>query len=202
MEDVLDLYHKPYNEQEPVICVDEANKQLTKETRMPITGKLKKYDYEYERNGTRNIFILFQPLGNYREVKITERRTATDWAHFMKDLVDSFPKSKTIHLVCDNLNTLNHGSLYKTFAPSIAREIAKRITLHYTPKHASWLNMAEIELSILSKQCLNRRIPDKYKLTSEIQAWVKNRNNKAETIKWQFTTDDARTSLIKLYPTL
>jgi hypothetical protein len=206
MEEIIETYHLPYLSDEPVVCVDETSKQQTKEIRIPVSpkpGHPGKYDSEYERNGVSNLFMMFQPLGNWREVKVTDQRTAKDWSNVMKDLADThFPDVKKIHVVCDNLNTHNHASLYKTFSPREARRIANKIEIHYTPKHGSWLNMAEIELSVLSKQCLNRRIPDQEKLTSEVKAWVKQRNDAGSTINWQFTTEDARIKLSKLYPTI
>lgn len=206
MEEIIELYHLPHLVNEPIVCVDETSKQQTKEVRQPIPtkpGQVAKYDSEYERNGVSNIFMMFQPLGNWREVKVTDRRTAKDWAYLMQDLTNThFPEADKIHVVCDNLNTHSHASLYKTFTPEEARRIADKIQLHYTPKHGSWLNMAEIELSVLSKQCLNRRIADQDILKSEVNSWVKSRNSSKETIKWRFTTKDARIKLSKLYPTI
>jgi transposase len=206
MEEVIETYHLPNNHDEPVVCVDETSKQQTKEVRLPISckpGQNAKYDSEYQRNGVSNLFMMFQPLGSWREVKLTNQRTAKDWGLLMKDLVDiHFATATIIHVVCDNLNTHNHASLYKIFNPEEARRIANKIQFHYTPKHGSWLNMAEIEFSVLSKQCLNRRIPDQETLKAEVSAWVKERNSTNSSINWQFTNEDARIKLRKLYPTI
>lgn len=206
MEDVLELYHKPHDPKQPLVCFDESSKQQTKEVREPLPaqpGQVTKYDTEYERNGTSNLFMFFAPLEAWREVKITDRRTKIDWAHCMRDLVDiHFPDAEKIVLVMDNLNTHKFASLYDAFAPEEARRIMEKLEIHYTPKHGSWLNMAEIEFSILSRQCLNRRIPDQDTLKSEVAAWQEKRNSAANTINWQFATADARIKLHRLYPSI
>lgn len=204
MEDVLALYHEPYDPRFPMICFDESNKQLIKETRRPLPakpGQLRRCDYEYERNGTRNLFLFFEPLTGWRHVKVTQRRTKRDWAHCMKQLVDEFyPEAKRIRVVLDNLNTHMPAALYETFEAAEARRLVEKIEFHYTPKHGSWLNMAEIEFSVLTRQCLDRRIPDAEPLRQEIAAWERARNTCGASTKWQFTTDDARTKLAQLYP--
>lgn len=204
MEEILDLYKKPYNPLYPVVCMDESSKQLIKEVRegLPMTpGQLEKYDTEYERNGTANIFMGFEPLQGIRFTKITERRTKVDWALYIKELVDiHYKKAEKVILVMDNLNTHDKSSLYEAFEPSTAKRIADRLEIHYTPKHGSWLNMAEIELSHLSRQCLSRRIGEKSIMTSEVEAWTKARNNQKIIADWQFTTSDARVKLHRLYP--
>lgn len=206
MEDVLDVYKRPYNEKMPVVCMDESNKQLTKETRTPIAaapGREERFDTEYERNGTSNIFISFEPLAGKRRTKLTDQRTKKDWAHFIQELVDDdYPHAEKIVLVMDNLNTHNGSSLYETFEPAEAKRILDKLEIHYTPKHGSWLNMAEIELSHLSRQCLDRRIPDKETITSEVKAWTDTRNKEKSVVNWQFTTEDARIKLKRLYPTI
>jgi hypothetical protein len=204
MEDVLEVYHRPYDPKRPLICFDEGTKQQVKETRCPLPpmpGQVAKYDYEYERNGTSNLFMFFAPLEAWRHVKVTDRRTMIDWAHCMRDLVDiHFQEADTIVVVMDNLNTHKFASLYEAFPPTEARRIADKLEIHYTPKHGSWLNMAEIELSVLSRQCLNRRIPDQPTLRHEIAAWETQRNDATSTVNWRFTTDDARIKLKRLYP--
>lgn len=206
MEDVLEVYHRPYDPRCPVVCFDEGCKQHVKETRLPLPakpGQPAKYDYEYERNGTSNLFMFFAPFDAWRHVKVTERRTRIDWADCMRDLVDiHFPDAKTIVVVMDNLNTHKLASLYEAFPPAEARRIAEKLEIHYTPKHGSWLNMAEIELSVLSRQCLNRRIPDQPTLRHEIDAWESQRNRAASSVNWRFTTADARIKLQRLYPTI
>jgi hypothetical protein len=206
MEDVLDIYTRPYDEKKPVICMDETNKQLIKETREPIRvepGEPMRYDTEYERNGTNNIFLSSEPLKGKRKIKITEHRKKTDWAHFIKEIVDvDYPNVDKIILVMDNLNTHAGSSLYETFEPSEAKRILDKLEIHHTPKHGSWLNMAEIELSHLSRQCLDRRIPDQETLIRETMAWNKKRNEESTIIDWQFTTADARIKLKKLYPSI
>lgn len=183
-----------------------ASKQLVSEVIQPIPAKMGQpeiYDYEYERNGVANLFVLFEPLRGWREIKITERRTKQDWAWLIKELVDvHYPEAETIRLVMDNLNTHMPSSLYETFQPAEAKRILNKLEIHYTPKHGSWLNMAEIELSVLSRQCLDRRIPDAQTLTKEVNAWQKDRNNKGTTMNWRFTTTDARIKLKKLYPSI
>lgn len=204
MEDILNVYKRPYDERMPVVCMDEISKQLVKEVMRPVAmkpGKPRRYDTEYERNGTSNIFLSFEPLKGKRNLKVTERRTKTDWAYFIQDLVDKdYPDAQKIVLVMDNLNTHTGSSLYETFPPVEARRILDRLEIHYTPKHGSWLNMAEIELSHLSRQSLDRRIPDKEILTRELLAWLTIRNKEASKVDWQFTTHDARIKLKTLYP--
>ena len=206
MENVLDVYKRPYDSNYPVVCMDESSKQQIKEIRDPlpaVPGKPQRYDTEYERNGVSNMFIFFEPLAGYRNIQVTDTRTAIDWAMQIKKLVDkSYPDAKKIVLVMDNLNTHAGASLYKTFTPEEAHRILERLEIHYTPKHGSWLNMAEIEFSILSKQCLDRRIPNQKKLKKEISAWVKKRNLISSPMQWRFTTKDARIKLKKLYPTI
>lgn len=188
------------------MCFDEASKQLVKQTRTPIAaepGQPERYDSEYERNGTANLFMCFAPLTRWRQVTVTDTRTAVDYAHQMKVLVDQvFPNAIAIRLVQDNLNTHVKASLYKAFPLKEARRILNRLEFHYTPKHGSWLNMAEIELSVLARQCLDRRIPDKDKLKAEVEAWQHSRNAQAQTIDWRFTTQDARIKLKRLYPSI
>lgn len=206
MEDVLEVYHRPRHPKRPLVCFDEGTKQQVKETRLPLPGQIgytAKYDYEYERNGASNLFMYFAPLEAWRHLKVTDRRTMIDWAQCMRDLVDlHFPDAEVIVLVMDNLNTHKLASLYEAFPPAEARRIAEKLEIHYTPKHGSWLNMAEIELSVLSRQCLNRRIPDQPTLTHQATAWVSRRNAAASTVNWRFTTADARIKLKRLYPTI
>lgn len=206
MEDVLDVYHRPPDPKRPLVCFDEGTKQQLKETRLPLPvqpGSPAKHDYEYERNGTSNMFMMFAPLESWRHVKVTDHRKRVDFAYCLRDLVDvHFPEAETIVIVMDNLNTHKLASLYEAFDPAEARRIAEKLELHYTPKHGSWLNMAEIELSVLSRQCLNRRIPDQITLQQEVEAWQAQRNNARCTVKWQFTTADARIKLKRLYPTI
>jgi hypothetical protein len=186
--------------------MDETSKQLIGETRVPLpaqSGRLQRYDYEYERQGVSNLFLLFEPLAARRQVTVTARRTSQDWAELMRQLVDEhYPEAEIITLVLDNLNTHTPASLYETFEPEEARRIARRLEFHYTPKHGSWLNMAEIELSVLNRQCLERRIPDKTALAREVVAWQKGRNQAEATVDWRFTTSDARIKLKKLYPSI
>jgi hypothetical protein len=204
MEDVLDMYKKPYNKAYPLVCVDEKSKQCVKEKRIPIPaspGKIERYDTEYERNGTCNIFMAVEPLQGKRYTKITDHRKKEDWAYFIKDLVDNkYPEAEKIILIQDNLNTHRGGSLYEAFQPEEAKRILDKLEIHYTPKHGSWLNMAEIEISHLSRQCLDKRIPDKKAIEKEVKAWENYRNNTPSKIDWQFTTDDARIKLKSLYP--
>jgi hypothetical protein len=206
MEDVLEVYTRPYDPTRPVVCMDETSKQLIEETRLPLPAqrdRLQRYDYEYIRHGVSNLFMLFEPLAARRYVKVTDRRTSQDWAELMRDLVDEhYPEAAVITLVLDNLNTHTPASLYETFEPAEARRIARRLEIHYTPKHGSWLNMAEIELSVLSQQCLDRRIPDKTTLTQEVMAWEEDRNQAEATVDWRFSTTDARIKLKKLYPSI
>ena len=204
MEDVLDLYHQEYNPERPVVCFDETSRQLTGDVRPPIKaapGRVERYDTEYQRNGTRNRFMICEPKGGWRHVEVTGRRTAVDFAHQMKWLVDSaYPDAEVIRLVLDNLNTHKPGSLYEAFEPSEARRIAKRLEFHYTPTHGSWLNMAEIELSVFSRQCLDRRIGDEASLRREVAALERERNEAAAIIDWRFSTQDARSKLKHVYP--
>jgi hypothetical protein len=206
MEDVLDVYKRPYDEKRPVVCMDETNKQHIKETRKPIPakpGKPERFDTEYERDGTSNIFLSFEPLTGRRNLKVTDHRKRTDWAHFIKEMVDNdYPDVEKVVLVMDNLNTHAGASLYETFEPAEAKRILDKLEIHYTPKHGSWLNMAELELSHLSRQCLDRRIPDQLTMINETSVWCKARNEKAVKVNWQFTTEDARIKLKKLYPIL
>jgi hypothetical protein len=206
MEDVLDVYHQPHDPKRPLVCFDEGTKQQVKETRLPLPaqpGSIAKHDYEYERNGTSNLFLFFAPLESWRHVKITDQRTKIDFAHCMRDLVDiHFPEADKIVLVMDNLNTHKLASLYDAFPAPQARRILEKLEIHYTPKHGSWLNMAEIELSVLSRQCLNRRIPDQSTLIHEVAAWQDQRNAAHSTVQWRFTTADARIKLQRLYPTI
>lgn len=204
MEDVLDLYHEPYDPCRPVVCFDESNKQLIAETYTPLPlqpGQPQRYDYEYERLGTCNLFMFFEPLAAWRSVKVTDQRTMLDYAQCMKYLVDErYPQAEVIRVVQDNLNTHKPAALYQAFPPQEARRILQRLEFHYTPKHGSWLNMAEIELNILNGQCLDRRIGDKTRLINEVAAWNIDRNQLATSVNWQFTTQDARVKLVRLYP--
>ena len=206
MEDVLDVYCRPQNPKYPQVCFDESSKQQTKEVHMPLPtapGEPMRYDTQYERNGVSNLFMFVAPLLNWRHVKVTERRTAVDWAYCMRELVDvHFPEAERIVVVMDNLNTHTPASLYVAFEPAEAKRIWDKLEFHHTPKHGSWLNMAEIELSVLSRQCLDRRIPDQEVLTAEVAAWEEERNATGATINWRFTTADARIKLKHLYPSL
>jgi hypothetical protein len=204
MEDVLELYKRPYNPAIPVICMDEQPTQLIKETRMKIPvepGKPERVDYEYERNGTAVNFMFTEPLAGWRKVNVRERKTSIDWAYEIKELLDEdYPEVEKVILVCDNLNTHTIASLYEAFEPEEARRLAERLEIHYTPKHGSWLNVAEIELSVFTKQCLDRRIPDMATLQQEAKAWYRKRNANQKGVDWQFTTEDARVKLKRLYP--
>jgi hypothetical protein len=206
MEDVLEVYQRPHDPDYPLVCLDETSKQLITETRVPIPAKPEhpaRHDYEYERNGTANLFMLFAPLEGWRHVEVTDRHTAVDYAHVLKDLSDThFVKAKKIVLVQDNLNTHKPASLYEAFPAAEARRLVERFEWHYTPKHGSWLDMAESELSVLSGQCLDRRIPDKLTLAEEVAAWENSRNKKQVTADWHFTTDNARIKLKRLYPAI
>jgi len=206
MEDVLEVYQRPYDARRPVVCLDEQSKQLVKQVNEPLPmqpGSVAKEDYEYERNGTANLFMLFEPLGGWRHVKVTERRTKIDFAHVVRELVEEhYPQAEKIVLVMDNLNTHKPASLYEAFEPAEARRLIERLEIHHTPKHGSWLDMAETELSILTKQCLDCRIPDRPTLIREVAAWEKDRNDAECKIDWQFTTHDARIKLKKLYPSI
>ena len=205
MEMVLDVYKRPFNLRFPVICMDESPKQLISETKVPISaipGRPAKYDYEYKRLGVCNIFISYEPLAGNRMAKITERRTKSDWAYFLEEIAAKYENVTKITLVMDNLNTHTPGSLYETFKPDKAKALWDRFEFVYTPKHGSWLNIAEIELSILMGQCLKRRIDDIKVVGKEVRAWQEARNNKNAKVNWQFTTEDARIKLSRLYPTL
>ena len=206
MEDVLEVYHRPQDPTCPVVCVDETTKQLLAETRVPIPakpGQAARYDHEYQRNGTAYLFMMFAPLEGWRHVKVTDRHTALDYAQVLKELSDThFVTAKKIILVQDNLSTHKPASLYEAFTPAEARRLVERFEWHYTPKHGSWLDMAEIELSVLSSQCLNRRIPDKQTLVEEVADWQGRRNNNHAKADWQFTTADARVKLKRLYPAI
>lgn len=204
MEDVLDVYRRPADPKRPLVCLDEGSKQLLRDTRPPLPmqpGQPAREDYEYAREGTCSFFMLFAPLLGWRHVDVTGHRTAVDFARVLRELVDvRFPEAERIVLVLDNLNTHTPASLYEAFAPAEAKRLADRLEIHYTPKHGSWLNMAEIELSVLARQCLDRRLPDVETLTSEAAAWEQERNAAGMTVRWQFTTDDARIRLARLYP--
>jgi hypothetical protein len=205
MEEILEVYQRTYDDHEVLVCMDETSKQQVKETRLPLTARessLEKVDYEYERNGVSNLFMLFAPLQGWRHVKVTDRRTKIDWAQVIKELVDDHFPDKKIILVMDNLNTHKLGSLYEAFKPAEARRIAQRLEIHFTPKHGSWLDMAEIEIGVLSRQCLNRRIPDQETLRRETNAWQTERNRAAICVDWRFTTEDARIKLKSLYPAI
>jgi len=204
MENVLDVYQRPYDPRRPVVGMDEQPKQLISETRTPWPcrpGAAAKVDYEYRRHGVVNVWMFSEPLTGWRSVKVTPRRTAIDWAHQMRDLVDRhYPKAERITVVLDNLNTHHLASLYAAFEPAEAQRIARRLELVYTPKHGSWLNVAEIELSVLSRQCLSRRMPNLAMIQQEAQAWATRRNAQESRIDWRFTTDKARIKLKRLYP--
>jgi len=206
MEDVLEVYHRPHDENRPLVCLDEASRQLIGETIQPIPaepGQPERVDYEYVRNGTANLFLAFQPLIGWRDVIVTERRTAVDLAEVLRWLVeDVHAEAEKIVLVTDNLNTHTPACLYEAFPPEQARRIAEKLEWHYTPKHGSWLNMAEIELSVLARQCLDRRIATREEMDQEVQAWRSARNDREVKVQWRFTTADARIKLRKLYPTL
>jgi len=205
MEDVLAVYHRPYDPKRPVVCLDEASKQLVGEARTPLPpepGQPERFDYEYVRNGTANLFMITEPLAGWRHVEVTERRTAVDFARVLKWLADELlAGAKKIVLVMDNLNTHTLASLYQAYEPAEARRLAERCEVHHTPKHGSWLNIAEIELSALARQCLDRRIGDREALEREVAAWQIDRNENCIAVDWQFTTKDARTKLRHLYPT-
>lgn len=205
MEDVLDLYEEPHDPQRPVVCFDECPCQLVEEVRAPEPAqgaKPRRVDYEYRRNGTANVFMMVEPQAGWRHVEVTERRTKMDFAVQMKELVDThFPEATLIRVVLDNLNTHTPVALYEAFEPEQARRIARKLEFHYTPKHGSWLNMAELELAALATQCLGRRIPDAQSLERETGAWQEERNRTEVRINWRFTTTDARSKLARLYPT-
>ena len=206
MEDVLEVYTRPYDPKRPQVCLDEASKQLVAQTRTPLPlspGQPTREDYEYERRGTANLFMLFEPLAGKRQVKVTERRTAADFARVIKELVDDvYPAAEKIVLVMDNLNTHKPASLYEVFEPAEARRLLDKLEIHHTPKHGSWLNMAETELSVLSRQCLDRRIDNQAELSGQVAAWERGRNEAEVTVEWRFTTTDARIKLKRLYPSI
>jgi len=206
MEDILEVYQRPYDEHRPLVCFDEGTKPLVQDVRAPMPaapGRPERIDYEYERHGTGNLFMMFEPLAGQREVLVTERRTAVDYAEAIQHLVDvRYPSAETIVLVQDNLNTHKLASLYEAFPPEEARRLIDRLEVHYTPKHGSWLNMAEIELGVVRRQCLDRRIPDFSTLTGEVAAWQHDRNTVQVKVDWQFTTAEARVKLQRLYPIL
>ncbi len=206
MEAILDLYAAAYDPARPVIGFDEFPYQLVAEKRLPLplqSGKPARYDYEYRRMGTCNLFMFFQPRAGWRHVKVTERRTKQDFAHCMRDLVEvHFPEAEVVRVVLDNLNTHTPGSLYETFAPAEARRILRKLELHYTPRHASWLNIAEIEISVLDRQCLDRRLPEIVRVVSEVGAWEDRRNQQRATVNWNFTSAKARSKLQYLYPSI
>lgn len=206
MEDVLDLYQRPYDEKRPVICMDETSKQLVAETRAPAAakpGQPRRFDYEYERMGTANVFMFVEALRGWRWAPVTERRTRVDWAIAVRELLDvRYPHAQIVRLVMDNLNTHSIASLYEAFPPEVARRLAKRLEIHHTPKHGSWLNVAEIELKALAVQCTGRRIADIRTLQREVLAWETERNRRIVRVDWQFTTTNARIRLKHLYPVL
>jgi len=206
MEDTLEVYHRPYNEKFPMVCLDETNRQLIAETRRAIPakpGQNKRIDYEYRRNGVVNLFMMFEPLKARRHVKVMDRRTRKDFAACIRELVDvHYADAEKIVLVLDNLNTHSEGSLYEAFEPAEARRLAEKLEIHYTPKHGSWLNMAEIEIGVLSRQCLSKYIESKERMIAEVAAWEQQRNEADATVDWQFTTADARVKLKKLYPVI
>ena len=206
MEDVLTIYKRPYDPDEPLICMDETSKQLVKETRQTVPAEPSipaRYDFEYERNGVSNLFMFYEPFGGNRYVSVTDRRTKKDWALHIKELLDNhYPNARKVVLVMDNLNTHTGASLYETFLPDIARGLMDRLEFHNTPKHGSWLNIAEIELRVLIGQCLNRRIPDKQTLELEVAHWQNQRNSCQAKVDWQFSTENARIKLKRLYPIL
>jgi len=206
MEEVLDIYAQPYDPQRPVVCVDEGGKQLIGDVREPLplrVGSPAKQDSEYERGGMANLFMVFEPLAGRRHVAVTERKTRVDFAELLRRIADEwYGAVEKIVLVCDNLNTHTPAALYEAFTPAEARRLAERFEWHYTPKHGSWLNVAEMELSVLARQCLDRRIPDQATLREEVRIWEEERNAAVVTVDWQFTTADARIKLKKLYPTI
>ena len=204
MENVLEVYQRRYDPKRPMVCMDETSKQLVKETRVPRPpgpGQPQRFDYEYERNGTANVFMFCEPLAGRRRVAVTNRRTKCDWAEQIRVLLDvQYPRAERVTLVMDNLNTHSLASLYEAFEPGQARQLIDRLEVVYTPKHGSWLNMAEIELGILSRQCMGGRVPDQPTLVASVERWQKDRNANRATIDWQFTTADARIKLRRLYP--
>ncbi|RMD65787.1 IS630 family transposase [Candidatus Parcubacteria bacterium] len=206
MEDILDVYQRPADPEQPVVCFDETPVQLVSETRVPLPaepGKPERYDYEYRREGVVNAFLFFAPFQNWRHIKVTQRRTKADWAECMRELVDDlFPDAETIVVIQDQLNIHNPAALYEFFEPVEAKRLLDRLEFHFTPKHGSWLNMAEVEFSVFSRQCLARRIPDQATLAQEAATWASERNSKGNTVNWRFTTEDARIKLKRLYPSI
>lgn len=206
MEDVLEVYQRPYDPRRPQVCLDETSKQLIGETRLPVPAapsREAREDCEYVRNGTVNLFMMFEPLAGRRHVRVTNRRTKKDFAETVKELADEwYPEAEKIVLVMDNLNTHSPASLYEAFEPSEARRLVEKLEIHYTPKHGSWLDMAEIELGILNRQCLDRRLADAETLQREVVAWEHDRNRRATKVNWRFTTADARVKLKRLYPSI
>jgi hypothetical protein len=206
MEDVLEVYKRPYDPKRPVVCLDETSKQLIGEVARPVSaapGQVAQYDYEYVRHGVANVFMIFEPLAGQREAQVTERRTRKDWAECLRHISDEmYPDTERIVLVEDNLNTHSPASLYEAFKPAEAKRLADRFEFHYTPKHGSWLDMAEIELGILGRQCLSRRIDNVQDLRHEVNAWERARNDAGTKANWQFRTEDARIRLVKLYPSI
>jgi hypothetical protein len=206
MEDVLEVYQRPHNPKRPQVCLDEASRQLVAETRVPIPaapGRPARVDFEYARRGTANLFLVCEPLAGQRHVRVTERRTAVDFAETVRLLVDEwYPEAEKVVLVLDNLNTHKAASLYEAFPPAEARRLLDKLEIHHTPKHGSWLNMAEIELSVLARQCLDRRIPSQGELARLIAAWERRRNKEQSAVDWRFTTADARIKLRRLYPSI
>lgn len=204
MEDVLEVYKLPYDANRPMLCMDEMPKQLLADKQESVAcqaGKPARQDYEYKRNGVADLFIVFEPLQGKRFVEVTEKRRKIEWATVMKQVADElYPQAEKILVVLDNLNTHTPSAFYETFAPEEARRLVERFEFHFTPKHGSWLNMAEIELSALARQCLDRRIPDTDTLTEEVHAWQQQRNDEVVKVQWQFQTTDARTKLKHLYP--
>ena len=206
MEDVLAVYQRPADPTHPVVCLDETSRQVLAEVRAPLPptpGRAARHDPEYARDGVVNVFLLSEPLQGWRQVRLSDRRTRIDFAHCIKELVDvHYPAAARIVLVLDQLNTHSPASLYEAFPPAEAKRLADKLEIHHTPKHGSWLNMAEIELSVLARQCLNRRLGDRETLEREVAAWVTARNRVATTIDWRFTTADARIKLRRLYPAI
>jgi DDE superfamily endonuclease len=206
MEDVLEVYTRPYDPRRPLVCLDETSKQLLRDGRAgqpPAPGRPSRVDYEYEREGVMNLYLCCEPLAGQRWVEVTARRTRRDWAQQIQQLVDvRYPDAERIVLILDNLNTHTPGALYDVFPPAEAKRLADKLEIHYTPKHGSWLNIAEIEFSVLSRQCLDRRVPDAATLAREVVAWQERRNAATRTVDWRFTTADARIKLKRLYPSL
>jgi DDE superfamily endonuclease len=206
MEDVLEVYQRPFDPKRPLVCMDEISKQLLSDSRPPLPlqpGKPERHDYEYVRHGTANTFMFFAPLLSWRHLKVTAQRTRVDWAEAMREVIDvHFPEAETVVVVMDNLNTHGPASFYEAFEPAEARRLAAKLEIHYTPKHGSWLNMAEIELSVFDRQCLDRRLPNQALMAQEAAAWESERNTAQMTVGWRFTTADARIKLKRLYPSI